>query len=475
MLTGRTNAPEINTRHGWLNTDREWSVKDFRGKIVLLDFWTYGCINCQHILPDLKRLEEEYPQELVVIGVHSAKFAAEKSPDRIRQAILKYGISHPVVNDADFEVWRQYAINAWPTVVLIDPSGKVRGQKPGEGVYEVVKPYVDELVQEFGDTLSRETIPFRREESAASVLRFPGKMISDGQGSLYVSDSGHNRVLKLDGAGNILLSIGSGRQGFGDGSFEETSFHEPQGLALVGPILYIADTRNNAIRKADRETGQVTTVAGDGSLSYYFFEEKIGEPVLPNSPWDLAADADNLYIASAGNHQLLRLDLATEKVYRLAGTGRETLTDGSLREAGFNQPSGLVLHERTLFVADPEASAIRAVDLETGFVRTLVGKGLFEFGDRDGEADDALLQHPLGLTHHDSMLYIADTYNGKIKMLDLHRNRVRTVVAGLEEPNDVRFMDGKLWVTDTNRHQLLRIDLSTGEKEAVAITEAVAG
>src|SRR5918993_5478789 len=122
MQTGRVNAPELHTKFGWLNSDKEYSIKDFRGKFVLLDFWTYGCINCQHILPDLKRLEEEFAQELVVIGVHSAKFDAEKSAEAIRKAVQKFGIEHPVINDADFSIWRHYAVNAWPTIVLIDPE-----------------------------------------------------------------------------------------------------------------------------------------------------------------------------------------------------------------------------------------------------------------------------------------------------------------------------------------------------------------
>ena len=128
MQTGRVNAPELHTHFGWLNAAKEYSIKDFRGKFVLLDFWTFGCINCQHILPDLKRLEEEYPEELVVIGVHSAKFDAEKSSETLRKAIQKFGIKHPVINDADYNIWRHYAINAWPTIVLIDPDGKIIGK-----------------------------------------------------------------------------------------------------------------------------------------------------------------------------------------------------------------------------------------------------------------------------------------------------------------------------------------------------------
>ena len=470
MITGRVRAPEINTRHGWLNTDRNYTLKDFRGKIVLLDFWTLGCINCQHIIPDLHRLEAEYPGELVVIGVHSAKFDAEKSQNAIRKAILKFGIKHPVVNDADFEVWRQYAINAWPTVVLIDPDGNVIGQKAGEGIYEVAKPNIERLIQDFGDKLNREIFLFQQETSLDTVLRFPGKMAAAADGTIFVSDSGHNRILQINPEGQVLAVIGSGEAGFQNGTYEEASFREPQGLALKGHLLYVADTRNNAIRLVDLVERRVVTAAGTGELEYYFYQDKLDVPVNPNSPWDLAIAGDVMYIANAGNHQVLRMDLRTETVLRFAGNGREALVNGPLREAGFNQPSGLALAGNLLYVADAEASAIRVIDLQAGTVHTLVGHGLFDFGDLDGAADVAQLQHAVGLTVVDSNLYIADTYNGKVKVLDLEKKRVRTVIGGLDEPNDVKFIGGYLWVTDTNHHQLLKVNLETGEKHLVAVT-----
>ncbi|MBC3540553.1 thioredoxin-like domain-containing protein [Rufibacter sediminis] len=473
MLTGRVNAPEINTRHGWLNVNRSYTLRDFRGKIVLLDFWTFGCINCQHILPDLKRLEQEYPNELVVIGVHSAKFEAEKRKDAIRQAILKFGIEHPVVNDADFEVWKQYAVNAWPTVALIDPDGKVVGQRSGEGIYDIIKPHLDDLIETFQGRLNLEPYRFKPETTEASALRFPSKMIADPEGNLYLSDSGHNQILKLDTAGHVLEVIGSGQQGFTDGPAEEATFHEPHGLALHGQFLYVADAKNNALRKVDLVQKQVKTVAGTGELSYYFFHEEIGVPVNPNSPWDLVIDGNQLYIASAGNHQILRMDLHTEKVYRFAGTGREALADGTLPEAAFNQPSGLTLIDHTLYVADPEASAVRAVHLEKGRVSTLIGRGLFEFGDEDGYFDEAYLQHCMGITAHNGNLYLADTYNGKVKELNLAKERIKTIVGGLDEPNDVLFHNGFLWITNTNAHQLWKVNLETGEREIVAIKAMV--
>ncbi|CAA9282872.1 MAG: COG3391: Uncharacterized conserved protein [uncultured Adhaeribacter sp.] len=471
MITGRVNAPEINTKYGWLNTNgQSYTINDFKGKIVLLDFWTLGCINCQHILPDLHRLETEYPEELVVVGVHSGKFDTEKQQHTIRKAILKFGIQHPVVNDADMDVWRHYAVNAWPTVVLIDPNGKVIGQRAGEGIYDVVKPNIDLLIQDFQDKLNRSRFSFQPEAHLPGILEFPSKLIPDGAGNFYLADSGHHRLIKINQQGNILTVIGSGTRGFRDGGFAEATFNEPHGLALYNDFLYVADAKNNAVRKVDLSSQTVQTVAGTGALDYYFFEDKLNEPVNPNSPWDLLIQNETLYIANAGNHQLLKMDLATETVLRFAGTGREALADGTLREAAFNQPSGLALHGGILYVADAEASAVRAVDLQHGTVTTLVGTGLFDFGDEDGDADVAMLQHPLGARAHEGQLYIADTYNGKIKVLNLEMNRVKTILAGLDEPNDVAFAGEYMWVTDTNNHQLIKVNLITGEKYLVPVT-----
>src|SRR5215475_7196021 len=133
----RVRAPEITGGRGWLNTDKPLSLAALKGKVVLLDFWTYGCINCIHIIPDLKKLEAKYPNQLVVIGVHSAKFLNEKGTENIRQAILRYEIEHPVVNDKDFEIWQSYTARSWPTLVLINPKGKEVGRHSGEGIYDI--------------------------------------------------------------------------------------------------------------------------------------------------------------------------------------------------------------------------------------------------------------------------------------------------------------------------------------------------
>ncbi|MBW8050743.1 MAG: redoxin domain-containing protein [Cytophagales bacterium] len=501
----------INTEYGWLNTDKSYSIKDLAGKIVLLDFWTLGCINCQHIIPDLKRLEDEYSKELVVIGVHSAKFTSEKKINNIRKAILKFGIEHPVVNDADFRVWKSYGVRAWPTVVLIAPDGKVIGQSAGEGFYEIIKENIDRLIKEYGDQINRNVIAFQLEKEERSILRFPSKMISppltppkggrtahplnqpDGKSGgkipplgrtmssghraspvgggavIYISDSGHNRILKINKEGKILEIIGSGKKGFDDGGYVQATFYEPHGLALKDQTLYVADSKNNAIRRIDLQNKKVETIAGDGTLGNYPEHSGWNVNVKPNSPWDLLIEGNDMYIANAGNHQILRMDLSNNHVYRFAGSGREALTNGNLEECAFNQPSGLTKIGNILYVADAEASAIRAINLEANTVKTPFGKGLFEFGDKDGNVEEALLQHCVGVANKAGKIYIADTYNGKVKILDLEKGKISTFIAGLNEPNDITFINDEMWISDTNNHRVIKVNMETNEKSIVNI------
>ncbi|MCS6821373.1 MAG: thioredoxin-like domain-containing protein [Microscillaceae bacterium] len=469
------NAPEINTEYGWLNTDTSYSIKDFRGKIVLLDFWTFGCINCHHILPEIKKLEQEYRRELVVIGIHSAKFEAEKTTNNIKKAILKFDIGHPVVNDADYKVWNAYTVKAWPTLVLINPEGKIVFQKSGEGAYRYVKEYIDRIIKEQGNKINRTPITFQLEKNKEKkgILRFPSKMVLDTEGNLLVTDSGNHRILKISPEGKILLTIGSGKEGFQDGYFAQAAFSEPQGLALKGNLLYIADTKNHAIRVANLQTQIVQTLAGNGKMGYYYFEDKWGTPVNPNSPWDLWIDEKQnlMYIANAGNHQILQMNLQTNQIFRFAGTGREALTDGDLKQAAFNQPSGLVqIQDTLLYVADAEASAIRQIDLKNKTVKTIIGKGLFDFGDIDGSFEEALLQHCVGISKlTDNQLLIADTYNGKIKIADLQQKRIYSLALGFEEPNQALVWKNTLWVSDTNNHQIVKINLLTNERQVLNI------
>ena len=463
-------APELNSKYGWLNSKQSYSLKDFRGKIVLLDFWTLGCINCQHVIPEIDKLQKKFPKELVVVGVHSAKFKSEGESQRIQSAIAKFGIDHPVVNDADYTIWKAYGVEAWPTLILVSPDGKIAFKTEGENVSNVLNLQIEKLISEYKEAIDTKPFVFQEQpKSSTRSLKFPSKMVADDKGNIWVSDYGNDRVVKIDKSGKILEIIGKGGQGFENGNFSQVAFNGPQGLAIRNDSLWIADSKNNSIRLADLGTRTVTTVAGNGQMGYYFNNDKWNEPVLPNSPWDLLVDSGYLYIADAGNHQVLRMELKDNKVYRFAGTGREGITDSDLKTSTFSQPSGLTKELHDIYVADPEASAIRKIDLKNRTVKTIIGKGLFKFGDEDGNTKSVLLQHCVGIAASGGFIYIADTYNGKVKVLNTKTNIVSTVVSGLNEPNDVLIVDNDLWITDTNNDRLIKFNMISKHKEVVNV------
>jgi NHL repeat len=437
------------------------------------------------MLPQLRRLERKYPNEVVVVGVHSPKFPAERETPNLRAAVLRYGIEHPVVNDRDFQIWQEYTGRAWPTLFLVDPQGRIVGRHEGEISFAALDQMVSQILSELDreGRLVHRPLPTRVEPSQEgdSPLRFPGKVLAAWAraaepGRLFVADSGHHRLLVTGLAGGPADAIGGPAAGFADGDFATARFNAPQGMALSGDQLYVADLENHAIRRIDLAARQVSTIAGTGQQAR---TSHAGGPALEvalNSPWDLAVRDHTLYVAMAGFHQIWALDLAKCSIVPFAGTGQEGLEDGSPIGAWFAQPSGLALGPAALYVADAETSAIREVDLRPGGrVRTIVGAGLFEFGDADGVGDEARLQHPLGVVWDQGSLLIADSYNHKIKRLD-PSSRLATTYLGDGQPGDVdglgpaaRFRepsglsiaDGRLYVADTNNHLIRVVDRAT--------------
>jgi thiol-disulfide isomerase/thioredoxin len=394
-----------------------------RGKIVLLDFWTYGCINCIHIIPDLKKLEAKYPNNLVVIGVHSAKFDNEKDTENIRKIVLRYEIHHPIVNDADFKIWEQYAVSAYPTQVLIDPNGYIVNQFVGEGHFAEADSAIGEIIREFGKKgqLNEQPLKFALERAKVGdlPLAFPGKVLADEKSRrLFISDSNHNRIVVTDLEGKLISTIGNGKTALANGSFETASFYRPQGLFLEGETLYVADTENHAIRLVNLQAKSVETIAGNGKQAAWRSVGGNAKTSELSSPWDLVKVGNALYIAIAGTHQIWKLDFDKQIVAPFAGTGAEARFDAPNAEAAFAQPSGIASDGKKLWVADSESNVIREIDLQKETVETLVGGDLYEFGDKDGEEDEVLLQHPLGVTLYDGKILIADTYNHKIKLLE---------------------------------------------------------
>ncbi len=443
----------------------------------------------------MRELEHEFAQELVVVGVHSAKFPAEKESANLRAAVQRLEVRHPVVNDADFAVWRQYAVRAWPTLMFVDPRGYVFGKHEGEFPLAPVRDLLAEAVARFDaeGAIDRAPLLLDPQPPGGGALRFPGKVLADvARRRLFVADSGHNRVLVAGFDGRITARFGDGEPGFADGPPDAARFDHPQGLAAdaAGDTLYVADTGNHAVRAVELASGRVTTVAGTGTRGHERVSGGPGPETALASPWDLSLIDGRLWIAMAGTHQLWAFDLRSGRVVVAAGTGAESIHDGSLAEATFAQPSGLSIDPRdgVVYVADSETSAVRRVDPAADRVRRLLGRGLFDFGDVDGVGDRARLQHPLAVEAATedgaTVVYLADTYNHKLKRLDPATRRVETLSVGgpghadgdlaaarFWEPSGLALADRRLYVADTNNHAVRVVDLDEGTVRTIGFRE----
>ncbi len=482
MLTGgmasraRVRAPELIGKGGWLNTgDQQYTLADLRGRIVILDFWTFCCVNCLHVLDELRELEEKHRDTVVIIGVHSPKFVHEAEHQAVVDAVERYEVHHPVLDDPELATWKQYAVRAWPTLVVIDPEGYVVAQHAGEGHAHAIEKLVEELEAEHAakGTLRRGDGPYVAPEPVATHLRFPGKALLLPDGGFLVSDTTRHRLVELDADGEtVRRHFGTGERGLSDGGPDEARFSEPQGLAVLpdGRVA-VADTVNHAIRALDLTTGVTSTLAGTGRQWWQ------GAPasgpareVDLSSPWDVAWFGDRLWIAMAGVHQLWTYDPESATVRVAAGTTNEGLVERPAAEAWFAQPSGLAVSAdgERLWVADSETSSLRWVDRDE-HVRTAVGTGLFDFGHRDGAADQALLQHPLGVTAlPDGSVAISDTYNHALRRYDPVSGEVTTLATDVREPSDAVLVDGDLVVVESARHRLTRLRLP---EEAVRVAD----
>ena len=429
----------------------------------------------------MRKLEDKYRNELAVIGVHSAKFPTERDTASVHQAIRRYEIRHPVVNDHEFQVWHQFGIKAWPTLMFLDPQGRIIGSIAGEASFERLDSILSEMIAEFNEKGMLDSNPLNLSPAAGAVgeraLAFPGKLIADeASGRLFIADSNHNRIVVASLEGAVQAVIGSGEQGLIDGDFNSAQFNRPQGLALAGETLYVADTENHAIRRIDLGEGTVETIAGSGSQATEFHMGGDAREVDLNSPWDVAHKDGRLYIAMAGFHQLWEMDPSAGEIHPIAGTGREGLLDGIVEYVWLAQPSGIATDGATLYFVDSETSSIRMMEPgDNARIDTIVGRDLFEFGDVDGTGDDVRLQHPIGIAFLEGVLFAADTYNNKIKRI-VPDERSSAAVAGngevgfrdgwageacFDEPSDVAAAGGKLYIADTNNHAIRVLDLET--------------
>ncbi|KAK3529554.1 hypothetical protein QTP70_031972, partial [Hemibagrus guttatus] len=530
-------VPDFEKGLEWLNTEGPLSLqRELSGKVVVLDFFTYCCINCMHILPDLHQLEQLYSVEdgLLVVGVHSAKFPNEKVLQNICSAVLRYGITHPVVNDSDARLWQELEVSCWPTLVILGPRGNLLFSLVGEGHRERLFLFTAGALKYYGQQglLKDHAVKKKlyKDSLPPSILSFPGKVAVDPKSkNLAIADTGHHRVLVVSSTGQVLYCVGGPESGKRDGDLSEAQFNSPQGIFMKKDNVYVADTENHLIRKIDLLERRVTTLAGIGIQGTDKEGGAMGLQQPISSPWDIVLGTagctkDNvLWIAMAGTHQIWALFLEDGKLpkgseykkgecVRFAGSGNEENRNNAYpHKAGLAQPSGLTSAPEEpwscLFIADSESSTIRSLSLKDGAVKHVVGgerdplitavasflqkNNLFAFGDSDGKGVDAKLQHPLGVAWDasKSLLYVADSYNHKIKVVDPKTKQCR-VLAGtgeasntfgpsfaetsFNEPGGLCVAEGGslLYIADTNNHRIKVLDLETKSVSVFPISMA---
>ncbi|MDR3685605.1 MAG: thioredoxin-like domain-containing protein [Coriobacteriia bacterium] len=456
---GSLSAPEFKEGLDWINTGgRDVRLSDLRGRVVLLDFWTYGCINCRHVQPRLRELERRFPDTLTVVGVHAGKFTHERITENLALACDRQNVVHAVVNDRQYRIWRSFDVSAWPTVALIAADGELLGLQPGEFPLEPMADAINSAIadaEKHGKLVRGPDRVTMRQPRAEGTLRFPGRVLVAGD-RMVIADTGHGRVLDCalsrDAAGTPVAHV----------TAEHTGFDEPQGLAVLGGRLYVADRAAQAVWRLGPDD-QRERVLGTGELGEGFSAGGFGPKVDVRSPWGLAALEDWLVVGMAGSHQLWRLDHDTLAARPWAGTGGEELTDGTLGRALIAQPTGVSALGTRVAFADCESSAIRVADEAVG-VRTIVGKGLFTFGDKDGVAGDVQLQHAEDLAAHDGVLAVADTYNDRLKRINpvTRESRPWDGEAGqagaLREPAGISSDGTMLAVADTGNHRVVLVE-----------------
>ncbi len=458
----------------WVNTDEPPVLESLRGRAVLLYFWTADCVNCINALADVFHLRNKYNDGLSVIGIHAPKYEYERRGDVVLKAVNRHALRYPVANDAAFAAWQAYGVQSWPTMVLIDAAGRLHALLPGEGRCDEADRLIGQLLDEAaGDDV-------RVYGAAADVARpepdselhFPGKLLATDS-NLWIADSGHHRILECDHKGRILRQFGSGNPTHWDGVGREAAFNAPQGMALSRDKLYVADTGNHAVRRIDLLKGTVDTVAGTGELGFDVpHDSQDPTRISMSAPMDVAAMGDHLYIAVSGQNQIWQLEVSRKRLSVLAGNGQLNLSDGDGIDASFAQPSSLSVVGQQLVIADAAASAVRLLRLLDRRVTTLVGQGLYDFGDASGKRDKARLQHPLALCGDArGLIFIADSYNEKIKVLNMRSGELRALNMPyqFQQPSGLALGAKTFWVANTNAHEIVQVNPESRKVEPLAI------
>jgi len=473
----RPKAPELSPQLEWVNASPQ-SLRAYRGRLLMLVFWQAGQAYSHNLLNEVQQLHSRYSDSLSVLGIHCPKFDYERSGKAVLKAVNRLGLRFPVASDDAFIAWQHYEIVAWPSVVLIDSRGRIAQVLTGDDQRTGLAEAIDALLEEclLDGSLNYEERPVANRAEPRFPLLFPtGIAVSPEY--LYIVDSGHHRVLECTLEGQVKRQFGSGNAGFLDGSAGDAGFWSPRGICLLGDSLFVADTGNHALRRIRLKNGEVETLAGNGMQGKPASCRPGAAPadIALDSPWDVVGQFDRLFVSLAGSHQLGEYNLGERRFNLLAGSGRMDHRDGVELRAGFGQPAGLAMLQQVLYVADAGASAVRSVQTSTGTTQTLIGHGLYDFGDADGARHAAQLQCPQGLCPDPriALLWIADTYNDSIRMLRLGGNELRKleIDCRLHEPIGLAALPGVLYVANSAAHEVLRVDVESGKARRLPVGE----
>ncbi len=460
-MNARVAAPALPPALEWINTDQPPSLEALRGRIVLVNFWTFDCVNCINQLPDLRSVENKYHDGLSVIGVHAPKYDYQRQANSVLKAVNRHHIRHPVASDPGYLLWQAYGIQSWPTLAVIDAQGQLAALLPGEGRRQEADALIGQLLDEAAAK------DLRVYESGASTrepqmpLSFPTKLLATDN-HLWIADTAHNRLLECDHEGRVQRQFGSGNPGYWDGRNQDSGFTDPQGMTIVKDALYVADTGNHAVRRIRLLNGDVETVAGTGVLGHELPSEH-SEPtkVAMSAPADVAGLGDKVYIALSGQHQIWQLDVNKNRLSVFAGSGQLGVADGDGVAATFAQPSALSVIGQQLVVADAAGSAIRLVRLLDNRVSTLIGAGLYDFGDVAGKRRGASAASAGGVRRRTRTRVRRRQLQRQDQGPEPAQWRIARSICRIwfSEPAGVSLAAGALWIANTNAHEIVRAGL----------------
>ena len=476
MPATRMKAPEFGVNANWLNTDVPVRIADQFGKVVLLEFVHEGDVKCKQLINDTVLLQKKYRDGLTAIGILSPKFPHQGEPDHIENTINRHQIGFPLISDNNYKWFKKFGVREWPTIILIDAEGYIVGAIRGKNNREKLERLIQQHLNlaEMKNIRQCNKTPLKDHLLKGDTLSYPGRVYAT-ENKIYVADSGHNRILEINPQGYVTRTFGSFHPGLLDGNESDALFNSPQGMEKVNDFLYVADSGNHAIRRIHLQTGEVHTVMGNGmpgKLNAKGYND--ASQAQLNSPWALNYYRGEVYVCMAGLNQIWKWQLSMNQFAPLFGSGEESLRDGAAPSSSFAQPMGICGSEFGLYVVDAESSAVRLIRMPDGYVSTLVGAGLFEFGDEDGAHQVARLQHPMDIQYDQKrqIIWICDTYNNKLKYLRLNQRDVNTLsLQGLDEPSGLHLHNDTLWICNTNAHQLIKLNLEHGQMSVIEVHE----